>query len=446
MQLSRFLVTYASVRADEHVLYDVLSDRYVGVNGATLAALTRVTTGSGDTDDCVVAGELAEQGFLVADRAHDDRRLREHLARVARGEPGVMTITLMPTLACNLACSYCFQKGSPAYNTMTRETEEQAIEFILRKVDQAGSRLLRLEYFGGEPLARKDVVLRTAEILSRSMAARGGSFSWHIITNGVSLDRPFVEAMGRFGAGGVKVTLDGDRETHDQTRVYRSGKGTFDVIFDNLVAVAGHVRLEVGGNFLPGQEASYTRLVQRLEDAGILSKLDAIKFKPVQATAANELGSCAGACGSPKEESDTLIALDRLIRKKRPDVAPSGMLDAFAAGPCELHWDTSYIIDPDGLVYKCPAVAGRPEVAVGTVRDNALKGAVLLELRPWEQCGDCAYLPVCVGGCLGGQYLKTGRRDQVNCKKEWFEASFREAVPRRYLAELEHVPWDGEAA
>ena len=93
-----------------------------------------------------------------------------------------------------------------------------------------------------------------------------------------------------------------------------------------------------------------------------------------------------------------------------------------------------------------PAVAGRPEVAIGTVRDGALKGAPLLELRPWEKCGDCPYLPVCVGGCLGGQYLKTGRRDEVNCKKEWFEASFREAVPRRYLAELAAAPWDGEAS
>ena len=98
------------------------------------------------------------------------------------------------------------------------------------------------------------------------------------------------------------------------------------------------------------------------------------------------------------------------------------------------------------LVYKCPAVAGRPEVAIGSVTNESLRGAPLLELRPWEQCGDCAYLPVCVGGCLGGQYLKTGRRDQVNCKKEWFEASFREAVPRRYLAELADTPWDGEAA
>lgn len=446
MQPSRFLVTYESVRPDEHVLYDVLADRYVGVNDATLSAITRVADGTSDEDDRAVAGELAEQGFLVADRAEDDRRLRAHLEGVARGVPGTMFITFMPTLACNLACTYCFQNGSPAYNTMTRETEDQAIEFILRRVDAARTPKLRVEYFGGEPLARKDVVLRTAEILSRSMAARGGSFSWHIITNGVNLDLPFVEAMGRFGDGGIKVTLDGDKETHDQARIYRSGKGTFDVIFRNLVAVAGHVRLEVGGNFLPGQEASYARLLERLEEADLLSRIDFVKFKPVQQTAANEHGTCSSSCESTKEESETLITLDRLLRKKKPGAARSETLDGLVSGPCELHWDASYIIDPDGLVYKCPAVAGRPEVAVGTVRDHVLKGAPLLELRPWEQCGDCAYLPVCVGGCLGGQYLKTGRRDQVNCKKDWFEASLRESVPRRYLAELADAPWDDDAS
>ena len=127
MQLSRFLVTYESVRTDEHVLYDVLADRYVGLNDAALASIARATAGSGDEDDDAIADELAAQGFLVEDRAHDDRRLRDHLGSVARSEPGVMSITLLPTLACNLACTYCFQKGSPAYNTMSRETEEQTI-------------------------------------------------------------------------------------------------------------------------------------------------------------------------------------------------------------------------------------------------------------------------------------------------------------------------------
>src|SRR5437899_1382907 len=38
----------------------------------------------------------------------------------------------------------------------------------------------------------------------------------------------------------------------------------FDIILKNLETVAGHVRLRVGGNFLPGEEASYERLLDRL--------------------------------------------------------------------------------------------------------------------------------------------------------------------------------------
>src|SRR5205823_12637151 len=35
MQLSRFVVSYRNVRDGEHVLYSVLSDRYVGIDQAT---------------------------------------------------------------------------------------------------------------------------------------------------------------------------------------------------------------------------------------------------------------------------------------------------------------------------------------------------------------------------------------------------------------------------
>jgi uncharacterized protein len=445
MEISRFVVTYEGIREDENVLYDVLSDRYVGIDDAVLALARRIDAGEApeDEDEAAAAGELLRQGFLVEGRATDDRRLREHLERVAGGIPGTMYVTLMPTLACNLACTYCFQKDSPSFDRMTTDTEAATLEFILRKVDEAATPKLVVHYFGGEPLTRKDFVLRTAEVLSASMAARGGAFTWDMTTNGVHLDRPFVEAMNRFGEGTIKITLDGDRETHDQLRVYRSGKGTFDAIFENVVAVASIVRLRVGGNFLPGQEASYTRLVERLAEAGVLDQLDAVKFKPVEPTAATDGGTCTTCSSSSKDDTETLIRLDRLVRKKSRRAEQSATLEGLR-GPCELHWDNQFVIDPGGLVYKCPAVAGRPEVAVGSVTSTSLLGAPLLELRPWEQCGDCAYLPVCMGGCLGGKYLETHRRDQVNCKKEWLEALFAERVPRRYLQELGAVPWDGE--
>ena len=446
MQLSRFVLVYESVGEDENILYDVLSDRHVGVSDAVVALVRRLDGGApGDEDEAGVVRELSAQGFVVEGRAVDDRRLRERLENSAKGIPGTMYVTLMPTLACNLACTYCFQQDSPAFNKMTDATEEATLEFILRKVDEAATPRLLVHYFGGEPLTRKDLVLRTAEVLSASMAARGGSFGWEITTNGICLDRPFIDAMNRFGEGMVKLTFDGDKETHDQARIYRNGKGSFDVIFNNAVAVAGAVRLRVGGNFLPHQEESYGRLVKRLDDAGVLAQLEAIKFKPIEPVAATEGATCTGCGSSPKEQGQALVRLDSLVREKRRPAVRSETLLA-ARGPCELHWDNQFVIDPDGLVYKCPAVAGRPEVAVGSVTSDTLRGAPLLELRPWEKCGDCAYLPVCVGGCLGGQYLKTGRRDEVNCKKEWFEATYGEAVPRRYLEELGAAPWDGDGA
>ncbi len=444
MQLSRFVLTYEQVRTGEHVLYNVLTDHYIGIDDATLQAVGRWQKGGLPTpgDESEVSDALHAEGFLIADRADDDGRLRAYLEEAAQGIPGAMHVTLMPTLACNLACSYCFQKDSPAFNRMTSDSEAATLEWVLARVDQAASRKLVVHYFGGEPLTRKDYVLRTAAFFAASMRARGGEFTWQITTNGITLDVPFVQEMKRHGDGAIKVTLDGDKETHDRYRVWRSGKGSFDQIFANVVACAPHVRMRIGGNFGPGERDSYERLLSRLDAAGLSGILDGVKFKPIEDTSRQEGGTCTGCAHSQSEDAaTTLVQLNASVQKRKLGPVNHETLEGLL-GPCELHWTNSYVIDPDGLVYKCPAVAGRPEMAVGSVTSReADKPAPLTELRPWEKCGDCAYLPVCVGGCLGGQWLKTGRRDQVNCKLEQFESAFKNTIPQRYLAELGESGW-----
>ena len=313
--------------------------------------------------------------------------------------------------------------------------EESTLEWILRTIDQRALRILHVHYFGGEPLTRKDFMLRTAEVLAASMQARGGLFKWSCTTNGIGLTPDFVREMCRFGAGSFKVTLDGDRETHDQMRVYRNGRGTFDEIFENVAASADLVRIFVGGNFLPEQKESFERLLDRIERAGLRGKLEGVHFKPIIDTQRKK-PACTG-CGE-KAESQVLVQLNKSIETRGLGIKSiagetlEGML-----GPCELHWKNNYTIDPEGRVYKCPAVAGLPGLEVTHVSGAAPeKIAPLVALRPWQKCGDCPYLPVCVGGCLGGKYLKTGRTDEVACKKDQFELSFRETVVRRYLAEF----------
>ena len=439
MQLSRFVVRYDSVRPGEHVLYSVLEDRYAGIDDRTLAALDRWSRGepAADADEREAQEILLDDGFLVESRESDDEALRDYLDKAREGEPGTLYVTLMPTLQCNLACNYCFQKEHPAFGKMSHPTEDATLEWMLRLVDERKLSILKVHYFGGEPTTRKDFCLRTAEVLHSAMKARGGRFEWTMTTNGVLLDLPFARAMCRFGDGSFKVTLDGDKETHDRERIYRDGRGSFDQIFANVVELANAgIRVSVGGNFFADQGDSFEKLLDRLELSGVARKLAGVKFKPMVDTQQRHTGTCTN-CSS-KQETQTLVQLNKSVERRQmaPKSTHGETLEAML-GPCELHFRNNYTIDPDGNVYKCPAVAGLPDLAVTQVASRAVeKIAPLLELRPWEQCGDCPYMPVCVGGCLGGKYLKTGRRDQVACKKEMFEASFRETVVRRYVAEF----------
>jgi uncharacterized protein len=437
MQLSRFVIVYRDVSPGEHILFSVLTNGYVGVEDATLASVQRWATEAPHPHDRDTAEYLLEAGFLTASREMDDQRLKSYLDRAAGGIPETMHITLMPTLACDLACPYCFQKESPAFNRMQPGMEEASVRWILDRTATSACRRLHIQYVGGEPLTRKDYILRTAELFSREMSARGGAFTWNIITNGVQLTLPFVTALQQYGDGSIKITLDGDRETHDQTRIYRDGRGTFDILFANLKAVAGHVKDHVGGNFRPGQEESYERLLKRLEEADLIRHLESVRFKPV--VEAHRSGSCTG-CATPAQTAHTLVQITQSVQRRAPQMKSSRL--AVPTNPCELHWTNSYTIDPDGGVYRCPAVAGRPEMAIGHVQaDVADKPAPLLLARPWEQCGDCPYMPVCMGGCLGSKYLSTGRMDEVDCHKLEFEAIFRDTITARYRTELGAQPW-----
>jgi uncharacterized protein len=197
----------------------------------------------------------------------------------------------------------------------------------------------------------------------------------------------------------------------------------------------------VSGHFFPDQAASFEKLLDRLEQTGVARLLAGVQFRPMVDTQKLGSGTCTGC--SEKQETQALVQLNGSIERRRmaPAARQGSTLEGLL-GPCELHWKNNYTIDPEGRVYKCPAVAGLPGLEVAQVASHGPeKVAPLLELRPWEKCGDCPYLPVCVGGCLGGKFLKTGRRDEVACKKDMFEASFRESVVHRYLAEFPEAQW-----
>lgn len=102
----------------------------------------------GDTD------ELVEMGFLHAGDELDQLR-----ARYERGRSlDSVDLTLIPTMDCNMCCSYCFQNGQRSTSAMSPEVQTATLRFT-EGLLHLGRKKVFLTWYGGEPLLQRDLVL-----------------------------------------------------------------------------------------------------------------------------------------------------------------------------------------------------------------------------------------------------------------------------------------------
>ena len=113
---------------------------------------------------------------------------------------------------------------------------------------------------------------------ARSAAFRPGI---SLITNGLLLTPDVVDRLVPYGLYGVKITLDGDRDTHNRMRPLRGRQGTFDKIVENVRRVADIVPITIGGNFDESSADSYPALLDFLREQEFADKIVKINFKPI---------------------------------------------------------------------------------------------------------------------------------------------------------------------
>jgi uncharacterized protein len=316
-----------------------------------------------------------------------------------------------------------------------------------------GSPRFTLTFFGGEPLLNLPVVYALAERAWKACQARHVQMTISIITNGLLLTEEVVDRLLPFGLAGIKVTLDGDRVTHDRLRPLRGGQGTFDRIIANLRVVAPKVRVSLGGNFDVESVASYPALLEFLKAQPFADRIAKLTFKPIirgpntgRALASSVVdgrkviplveaarqpalgGTCmtaAGAgSGSGAAPCDSCGLADDATGRLRELTRAAGFHtpDGVHMGPCELHRRHASTIGPDGSLYPCPGFTGEPDLRVGHVLQERHDAHRATRERfdthaPWRACGDCALVPVCGGGCSVAAHNEQGDLALPNCHK-----------------------------
>ena len=455
MQPSMFNVRVpldAAGRHDDVFLMNTFTDAQLIVSREAAALLDRVGTtapGSLSATEREALSTLAEHGFIVSDREAE----RSHIARWFRDlrESGnQLSVTVLTTLQCNFACDYCFQGDHGDYNKfaakMTLETAARVAEWTEERLDAVKPESFTLTLFGGEPLLNLPVAYYLAERLWHASRARGVRMLVNMITNGLLLTPEVVDRLAPYGLNAVKVTLDGDHDTHNRMRPLRGGQGTFDKIIENVRKVAGKVRVSIGGNFDESSVDSYPALLDFLREQDFADKLTRVAFKPIirepkpqqpkgfipltVVSADKPLnGTCMTSAGGGTSACDTCNFLDEKTTFLREETKKRGFAttDGVHMGPCQIHRRHAHTIGPDGALYACPGFTGDANQSTGhidgRIDDRRERAATAFDaLAAWKDCNDCAFIPVCAGGCTVAAHTELGDMNRPNCHKSSFEA------------------------
>ena len=469
MQASIFNIRVPLKERNDVFLMNTLTDAQLIVSPDVAALLDRTSfdeLGEGEREAIAL---LSDNGFFVSDYETDRRNLNEYFHRIKHsGEE--LHITVLTTLQCNFACGYCYQGDREDFNQfadkMTLETSARVAAWIERELDRLRPATFAMTFFGGEPLLNLPVVYDLADRTWKATQARGIKQTLSIITNGLLLTEDVVDRLEPRGLRGVKITLDGDRDTHDRMRPLRGGQGTFDRIVENIRKVAHRTRISIGGNFDETSADSFPGLLDFIAKQDFADQLVRVNFKPIvrdQPPPSPSLkkmlplipvgdggkplgGTCMTSAGAGGGSTcDHCSFLDEKMAFLREETLRHGLPGptGVPGGPCHVHHENAHTIGPDGSLYACPGFTGEKALSTGHISgqtDAWREGnrRKFDSLDPWKACGDCAYMPTCAGGCLTASYSQLGDVNTPTCHKPTFESAVI-ALAHRVSAQQETV-------
>lgn len=341
--------------------------------------------------------KLQQHGMMVDDLASEIEAV-ENSFNNNMFNNDELRIMLILTRKCNCKCIYCYEDQQNA-----QFDDLQDVEDILRFIETTmySRRLSKLKviFYGGEPLLKKELITCISQQLYDKLSTR---FRFTIISNGTLLDEKHIALWASLGLEAVKVTIDGNRNSHNQRRPYRDGGGTYQDIMDNLSIISRYVNI-ILNIVIDSSVHGIGELVDELFRRGV---------EPEFALSLRE--PC---CCSPQEKAELVTKYVKLLHDKG---AYQSTKIAVEHGTICMGKDQNYfVIDGKKQVYQCNANFNS---RIGTIDS--------LEEKPYrkvlsQRCKKCTYLPICYGGCI---YEK-------QCEADYFDIVIPQLV-RIYTREI----------
>jgi len=431
MKPSRYNV-HIPLEHDETIVYNTLSDSRVIVTGELLDAInTCETQKPKNTLIESLLNQLLDLGIIVDDKLDEKKEFEYWINRI-KFDNSVLDITLLTTLSCNMQCTYCFEQGVENSGNMSKDTADVLCDWLIERLSETHAPRLFVTFFGGEPLVNESIITYVTEKLYSRTKTIGVSLELALITNGLLLSEQLINKLNEYGLKWIKVTLDGDQETHDQMRPRKGGHGSYQEIINKLLLIKGKVPIIIGSNYDEKIRKRLPYLYRDLKEKGFSSSdISEIAFKPIQGFIRHETNSTYHIDAQTFSMTD--LSTFNSLRKEVKDHGYKPF-SRIKLGPCEAIRENTYIVDPTGVLYKCAAMVGREDLSLGSIFndfDSVIFGAQNISFMtadPWKHCGNCKFLPICGGGCRNSALSANKTINEVTCENAYFEKVSTELV------------------
>lgn len=349
------------------------------------------------TDDERQLVQQLVYGRFVYEGARDETRSFKFMHRRARFDTQNLGLVIAPTMACNMACEYCFE-GNKA-GRMSHEVAQAVVGFVDGQAPLLRS--LDVCWYGGEPLLAMDIIEALTADFMDIAKKHEIPYDASMISNGYLLTRDVVDRLRDMRVNQIQITLDGPSHVHNRKRPLKNGKESFGRILENITYASGFMSISVRVNV----DRTFTGdMVQQLLDelaAAGLQKRVAVNFGKIESST-TACANIAEQCYGNRDFAAIEAEFYRLLLE-------NGFLIESLPSPtatvCMSQQINSVLVDHEGYLYRCFNYVGDHAKSTGKISEpldyHHEEFQKLFAFDPFEdaECRGCSILPICMGGC-----------------------------------------------
>jgi uncharacterized protein len=379
---------------------------------------------------------LIKRGYITNKSKDDEIAVVKKMANLIHQKNKVLFkhFGFVVSYDCNFRCPYCYEKQiSKGGSNWSKKI------FTVEMVDKAYETMLKIEarkelhsktilLYGGEPLLKENKEIVKYIITKGKLLG----YSFMAITNGYDLNE-FEELLSSDQICALQVTIDGNKELHDQRRLHYITGESFDKITDNIAIALKHgVKVTVRINTDNRTFNDLNTLKEIFDNKGYTDNRLFQIYSALLFDYEKDIESENNAINDSNvdfiqrksfnkkhfQSENQYHFEDNGTYQKLSSAIKNHTLLKFDSNYCASQYGT-YLFDPYGDIYGCWESVGNKDTKIGSFISFTLNET----LKKWhsrnvgvsKNCSICKYLFLCRGGCANKAIRLGGGFDSSYC-------------------------------